>query len=733
MGEESLKWREFEYKVLFWTSWGTSLVTICIFVLCVLKLLFPEDVTPRLQEFVRQISELNGETNTVNVTMKALEGEVKRLSETRTELQEALKQHLTEPEPKLVAAADEGTYDDLGTRSVALIRELKTSLQQLADMNRKRFDQHASRPLATESRPLAAEAARTSSTILEEHDALVDKIRTQLRELKQKCIDKQSVAIAAAERWLAEQEQLASKSDWDMLKVASGSLSDQIMVDSVIVIDRAVLQILRPEKSLTVRDSLELVNKGLLQGQRLLKLAEFVRPAISAKLQADKYWSPYFKKQLDPVTTRADFLTIRELSTTIALLNLAEATDNTPRRLLARTLAEQWVAQALRSVRYELVPYSEEFQSPTTPTPNTGLPLPPETVSEADIEAMLELEPAEFFNALVANPPARRIVRQKMVDSLAACLEVMDFPDFQEAPLRQLDAESESNQHIVQMLMNRRRAAEDLNRLNEEIDIFVTTVYTNTFGESSSYPISAEELMPKAVIGQLLEQRNGTWPMRWSQGSSEAADPEAAMRTTILSFEQRVDQWREQITEIDEKFGLEQQRLRKLADEEQRVFVKRKEELENGLLTVRHDINMAESRLLVSTQRAAQLKTLLSEAEEQRRIELEMQRKYGTPAAWGSIIGAVGGAACQLVAGTVLLILTRVGTTLTQYRQAESEERRQSEKLKLLGDIKEPKLREHTIAAILTAQSVPPPTTDPAEIRQPAARKKRATKPKPKP
>ncbi len=446
------------------------------------------------------------------------------------------------------------------------------------------------------------------------------------------------------------------------------------------------------------------------------------------ELQNDKYWNHYFNSQSDPVANKAKFLTVRELSSSAVLLDFASATDNVARQPLARTLAEQWVTLALPSAQSVIVPYAG------VPKSEQLLELVPlseprsEPPAEPSLEEIVALETPAFFNALATSPKAQSAVRAKMIDSLADCLERIAFPEMQEIPVQQLDAESESIQAIVQMLVQTQRALTDLNIVNDQIRLFVTTVYTNQFGSSFSYSyknaISVTELLPEKVIGQLLESKNRIGLAYWP----ETFDPESTIRTEILSFEQRVEQWRERIAEIDEKFGLEQQRLRKLAEEERLAHSKRQERLENELIVVNHDINMVEARLEANRERAVECTALSAKAETQYQQELESQRKYGTPAAWGSIIGAVGGAACQLVAGTVLLILTRVGATLTQYRQAESEERRQSEKLKLLDNIKNAKLREHTIAALLTAQPVSPPTSDPTELGQPTARKKRPTK-----
>ncbi len=116
MAEEPLKWREFEYKVLFWTSWGTSLVTICIFVICVMRLLFPEDVTPRLQEFNRRLHELRVESNGIDVAIKSLEREAKSLNDRRAAaLQSELKSLEVNWEPKLAQGFDEIGSIDLGT------------------------------------------------------------------------------------------------------------------------------------------------------------------------------------------------------------------------------------------------------------------------------------------------------------------------------------------------------------------------------------------------------------------------------------------------------------------------------------------------------------------------------------------------------------------------------------------------------------------------------------------
>ncbi len=49
-----------------------------------------------------------------------------------------------------------------------------------------------------------------------------------------------------------------------------------------------------------------------------------------------------------------------------------------------------------------------------------------------------------------------------MIDSLADCLERIAFPEMQEIPVQQLDAESESIQAIVQMLVQTQRALTDL-------------------------------------------------------------------------------------------------------------------------------------------------------------------------------------------------------------------------------------------------------------------------------
>ncbi len=117
---------------------------------------------------------------------------------------------------------------------------------------------------------------------------------------------------------------------------------------------------------------------------------------------------------------------------------------------------------------------------------------------------------------------------------------------------------------------------------------------------------------------------------------------------------------------------------------------------------------MVEARLEANRERAVECTALSAKARRNTnrswsRRESTVLRPPGDPS-----LALLVAPACQLVAGTVLLILTRVGATLTQYRQAESEERRQSEKLKLLDNIKNAKLREHTIAALLTAQPVSP-------------------------
>ncbi len=52
------------------------------------------------------------------------------------------------------------------------------------------------------------------------------------------CADKHLVAMAAAERLLAEQEQLAPETDWPLMRLASRLLSDQVAVEGVIVVDK---------------------------------------------------------------------------------------------------------------------------------------------------------------------------------------------------------------------------------------------------------------------------------------------------------------------------------------------------------------------------------------------------------------------------------------------------------------------------------------------------------------
>ncbi len=128
-------------------------------------------------------------------------------------------------------------------------------MQQLADFNRRRLD-------LLESERSKEDLAPSPPGEIKERESLIEKIRNQLRDLRQMCADKHLVAMAAAERWLAEQEQLAPETDWPLMRLASRLLSDQVAVEGVIVVDNTVSPVYRPEKSLTVAESIESVNQG---------------------------------------------------------------------------------------------------------------------------------------------------------------------------------------------------------------------------------------------------------------------------------------------------------------------------------------------------------------------------------------------------------------------------------------------------------------------------------------
>ncbi len=158
----------------------------------------------------------------------------------------------------------------------------------------------------------------------------------------------------------------------------------------------------RPEKSLTVAESIESVNQGLKKGKRLLQLAEYTQQEVLKELQNDKYWNHYFNSQSDPVANKAKFLTVRELSSSAVLLDFASATDNVARQPLARTLAEQWVTLALPSAQSVIVPYA-------------GVP---------KSEQLLELVPlSEPRSEPPAEPSLEEIVALETQPSLTHCDE----------------------------------------------------------------------------------------------------------------------------------------------------------------------------------------------------------------------------------------------------------------------------------------------------------------------
>lgn len=689
--------REKEYQILFWTSLCLSLIAVLMFISCIFILIVFGDASPTLDEYNRQIAELSKKSLQLKVSIADLNGQKEEIEQESSHIAGLLVPADLAPTSGKTYAAPELLQDLPPVITTPSLELLKQNLQRLAADRKKA----ASSATSSAPRPGA------------ELDPLFEEAKKSVTSLTASLAERYSEVMAAADRWLTEQQLLGTEIQWDAVDTSVEELISRQTEDRLLVLNNTVLSSYGSRRALAIADIISQTNAGIEEGAWLKQCADFCDDNIVLALTTDPLWKVYLNCVQSTENGPIALASIRRVNRMNNLAELVTLEKGPKRQALAEAIASEWVGQAIQNLEYistRATPAGPRSVAPPSPTGTTEAPVVPELT----IEQLLQLSGQPFMEAILSSKKLQAEIQEQMAGPISKWLAEADFPKRGEPGPPKLDAESPMLQAYVSMKLNKNSTQEQYRKLLNELQDFVWDVVAREYyGNSYETSLSRSdgelaEVIPK-LFGLAAETvRYRTLPYR----SSAADSPDTVLRAAIASYEQRVDRWRQRIAELDEKFSAEQQTRQKAERERLEAQAKQQAEYVTQLANLKKGAISTKAKLNTQEIEAAKTDAELATAKELRQQVLDNRSKFSSPTALGSIIGAVGAAVCQLVAGTVLLMLTHVGKTLTQWRQTELEQDLQAERISLLDEITNIKLKEETIATYITGSPIKTPEAD---------------------